>query len=77
MTTQERRLAELNGTLDLDYAQHVHMLLRKKYSQSAVEAIINNYLSNQDDEQYHSEFLALQEYRAECKAKAKAEIYGE
>ena len=48
--------------------------MREKYSQSAVEAIINNYLSDPENEEYKAEFAALQTYREECKDKAKAEV---
>ena len=43
----------------------------KTYSQSDVEAIVNNYLDDSDNEEYQVEFKALQDYRKECKAKAK------
>lgn len=55
----------------LDYGELVARLVRQRYSQSDVEAIINNYLGDNGNEQYQSEFKALQEYRKKCKAKAK------
>ena len=71
MTAQEKKLAELNGTAAMDYAHRVHVLLRKKYSQSAVEAILNNYLDDPDNAEHRAEFEALQAYRKECKQQAK------
>ena len=58
------------------YGELVARLVRQRYSQSNVEAIINNYLGDNGNEQYQSEFKALQEYRKECKAKAR-EILGQ
>ena len=76
MTEMQRELARLNGTLDALYADEVSHLFRTRYTQNAVEAIINNYLSAPDDEKYKDEFSAMQAYRAECKAAAKQEVYG-
>ena len=53
------------------YGELVERLIRKRYSQSSVEAIVNNYLDDSDNEEYQVEFKALQDYRKECKAKAK------
>lgn len=53
------------------YGELVERLVRKRYSQSQVEAIINNYLDDSENEQYKAEFLELQAYRKECKAEAK------
>lgn len=36
-----------------------------------VEAIINNYLDDSENEQYRAEFFEMQSYRKECKAEAK------
>ena len=65
------RLAEKNGLLDKIYGREVNRLMRLEYSQSAVEAIINNYLYDPENEEYKAEFDALQAYRKYCKAKAK------
>lgn len=54
------------------YGELVERLVRKRYSQSQVEAIINNYLDDSENEQYRAEFFEMQSYRKECKAKAKA-----
>ena len=77
MTEIEIKLAKLNGTQKEAYEQQTSDLFRKKYSQSAVEAIINNYLLDPENEKYKAEFLEMQTYRAECKAEAKAKVYGE
>ena len=66
--------AENGETRDEKYARLVDAYVREKYSQSAVEAIINNYLSDPENEEYKAEFAALQLYREECKNKAKAEV---
>ena len=67
--------AENGETRDEKYARLVDAYVREKYSQSAVEAIINNYLSDPENEKYKAEFAAFQLYREECKAKAKTEVY--
>lgn len=54
------------------YGELVEQLVRKRYSQSQVEAIINNYLDDSENEQYRAEFFEMQAYRKECKAEAKA-----
>ena len=66
--------AENGETRDEKYARLVDAYVREKYSQSAVEAIINNYLSDPENEEYKAEFASLQTYREECKDKAKAEV---
>ena len=66
--------AENGETRDEKYARLVDAYVREKYSQSAVEAIINNYLSDPENEKYKAEFAALQIYREECKEKAKTEV---
>ena len=66
--------AENGETRDVKYARLVDAYVREKYSQSAVEAIINNYLSDPENEKYKAEFAALQIYREECKEKAKTEV---
>ena len=66
--------AENGETRDEKYARLVDAYVREKYSQSAVEAIINNYLSDPENKEYKAEIAALQMYREECKNKAKAEV---
>ena len=77
MTGRKRRLAQRNGALEKMYGQRVSDLIRARYSHSDVEAILNNYLDDPGDEKYAEEFKALQAFRAECKALAKLEVYGE
>ena len=77
MTNIEKKLAELNGVTDALYKQEVSKLIRTKYNQNDVEAILNNYLEDPTDEKYIKEFKELQKFRAECKAQIKLELYGE
>jgi hypothetical protein len=57
------------------YGELVERLVRQRFSQSQVEAIINNYLDDSENEQYKNEFLELQSYRKECKAEAKRILF--
>lgn len=66
--------AENGETKAEKYARLVDAYVREKYSQSAVEAIINNYLSDPENVEYKAEFNALQAYRESCKIRAKSEI---
>lgn len=77
MTERQRKLTEKNGTLDALYSQTVQKLVRKKYPQDVVEAILNNYLNDPSNEKHRAEFFTLQAYREECKFIAKAEVYGD
>lgn len=65
----ERAEAEYWRTVPYDEA--VSAEIRKKYSQDAVEAILNNFLADPTNELFKTEFFALQDYRAECKAFVK------
>ena len=56
------------------YAIRVHNEMRKRYSQDQVEAIINNYLDDPSNEKYCAEFRAMQDYRKQCKERAKEGI---
>lgn len=56
------------------YGEMVERLIRKRYSQSQIEAIINNYLDDGENTQYKADFIELQSYRKECKARAKSTI---
>ena len=62
---------ELTKEKTKKYSDLVSSLIRKKYSQSAVEAIYANFLDENSDDDNIAEFNAFQEYRKECKAKAK------
>lgn len=59
------------------YNARVNALIRQKYSQDEVEAIIANYLSflsgKSANQNYKTEYFEFQEYRQECKEKAKNE----
>ena len=60
------------------YGSRVNSLVRQKYSQDEVEAIIANYLSylsgESTNQTYKTEYLEFQEYRQKCKEIAKKEI---
>ena len=53
------------------YPKVVDYLIRLNYSVSRIEATTNNYLDDMTNVSHYNEFKALQEYRKECKAKAK------
>lgn len=44
-----------------------NLLIRLRYPQDEMEAIINNYLLNPEDEETKAEFASMQAYRTECK----------
>lgn len=60
------------------YNARVNALIRQKYSQDKVEAIISNYLSylsgESTNQTYKMEYLEFQEYRQKCKEIAKKEV---
>lgn len=65
---------EYNHKEDLspsDYGQMVSCIIRGKYSEDAVEAILNNYLSDPTDEHHAAEFNLLQSWRNEAKERAR------
>lgn len=64
--------AEREKWLITPYDEAVNNMIRERYPQRAVEAIINNYLAFPENNEYVREFLELQEYRVECKAFVKA-----
>lgn len=70
-----KRLPDSVKMQEKTYAELVEKLIRAKYSQSDIEAIINNYLDDKENAQYQREFETLQAYRKECKTKAK-EVLG-
>lgn len=63
--------AERERWASISYEDGVHREVRKKYTQQAVEAILNNYLSCPENPEFVREFLELQEYRARCKVYVK------
>lgn len=66
MNAIERKLVEMNGTLDAMYAQEVNRLIRIKYTVSDELAIMR-----QRDEK-PEEFAVYNAYCEQCKADAKA-----
>ena len=62
-----------SDTLDC-YSAIIEKLIREKYSVSQVEAIVNNYLLDNTNEEYLKEFNDMQEWRKEAKSIAKKVI---
>jgi hypothetical protein len=62
-----------SDTLDC-YSVVIEKLIRDKYSVSQVEAIVNNYLLDNTNEEYLKEFNDMQEWRKEAKSIAKKVI---
>lgn len=56
---------------DADYPPMVSTIIRGKYSEDAVEAILNNYLADPTDEHHATEFNLLQSWRNEAKERAR------
>lgn len=52
----------------------VNAMVRVKYSEDEVEAIMCNVLAYEVTEEHKNEWLAFQAYREECKARAKTII---
>lgn len=52
----------------------VNAMVRVKYSEDEVEAIVCNVLAAKVTEEHKNEWLAFQAYREECKARAKTVI---
>ena len=66
---------EYNHKEDLspsDYGPMGSCIIRGKYSEDAVEAILNNYLSDPTNTRYEAEFNMLQSWRAEAKERARS-----
>lgn len=53
------------------YGALVNAMVRSKYSEDEVEAIVCNVLAAELTEEHKNEWLAFQAYRGECKARAK------
>ena len=53
------------------YPVLVNYLIRQKYHEQDVEAIVNNYLDDMNNVNHINEFRELQAYRNRCKIKAK------
>ena len=56
------------------YGALVNAMIRSKYSEDEVEAIMCNVLAYEVTEEHKNEWLAFQAYREECKARAKTII---
>lgn len=56
------------------YGALVNAMVRSKYSEDEVEAIVCNVLAAEVTEEHKNEWMAFQAYREECKARAKAII---
>lgn len=54
------------------YDTLVSALIRKKFNADKMEAVINNYLADKDDESAITEFTEMQAYRQEVKDFCKA-----
>lgn len=71
------KVGEITQLEDM-YGSRVNSLVRQKYSQDEVEAIIANYLSylsgDTSNPAYKTEYSMFQNYRQECKEIAKKEI---
>ena len=70
MNEVERNLSELNGTLDDLYEKEVNGRIRKRYSLSREMAILRQRDTKPE------EFAEYNTYAEQCKAEAKAEVYG-
>lgn len=56
---------------NLNYGEIVDALIRRKYPNDKMQAIMNNYLMDQTDE-HIAEFLEMQEWRKFAKSYAKS-----
>ena len=56
------------------YGSLVNAMVRAKYSEDEVEAIVCNVLASELTEEHKNEWLAFQAYRKDCKARAKTII---
>lgn len=56
------------------YGALVNAMVRSKYSEDEVEAIVCNVLAAEVTEEHKNEWLAFQAYREECKTRAKTII---
>ena len=53
------------------YGALVNAMVRSKYSEDEVEAIVCNVLAAKITEEHKNEWLAFQDYRKDCKSRAK------
>lgn len=66
----EKKLSEMNGTLDALYEKEVDRRIRMRYSLSAELSI------GRQKESKPEEWQAYYDYCEECKKEAKAAVYG-
>ena len=57
------------------YGALVDAMVRAKYSEDEVEAIVCNFLAAKVTEEHKNEWMEFQDYREDCKARAKTIIY--
>jgi hypothetical protein len=70
MNEIEKKLSQLNGTLDDLYEKEVNDRIRKRYSLSREMAILRQRDTKPE------EFAEYNAYAEQCKAEAKAEVFG-
>lgn len=73
--TYECEEVEYNHKEDLspsDFGSMVSCIIRGKYSEDDVEAILNNYLADPENERYVAEFNRLQSWRNEAKERTRS-----
>lgn len=70
ITTNKQFALNINAS-DLEYGRLVSILLKLNYSDDKMQAVINNYLLDADDELVLQEFNDMQDYRKRCKLIAK------
>lgn len=56
---------------NLDYSKMVAAIIRENYDDDAMQAIVNNHLLNDGDEQHEADYNAMQQWRATAKQVAK------
>lgn len=49
------------------YSSIVSAIVKSEYDEDRMQAVINNYLANPEDEEHAAEFTAMQNWRAEAK----------
>lgn len=67
---EEVAVADIPPYTEAQYAAEVERLIRERYSVADELALINNVMSGATQER-QAEYAAYQDYRAECKARAK------
>lgn len=67
---EEVAVADIPPYTEAQYAAEVERLIRERYSVADELALINNVMSGATRER-QAEYAAYQDYRAECKARAK------